>query len=180
MKVSAFSKVSSSATQQKAEEQGRGSFKAPFAKTMAGSRQAALLSSGSKPLALVYKTALESLNDILAPELGPNAIQQAYDSGLDVSPEATAKRIISQSTGFFQAYQKQHPDKDLETAAQDFVELIGSGIERGFAEAREILSGLDVLQGEVAANIDRTYDLVQEGLKGFLDSTLSSARDSSA
>jgi len=180
MKIPAFSKASPTGAQPKGGQPGRGGVNTPFGKGVAGSAQAARLSSGDNPLALTYRTALESLNDVLAPELGPNAIQQAYDSGLDVSPEATAKRIVSQSTGFFQAYQKQHPDKDAATAAKDFVELIGQGIERGFAEAREILSGLDVLQGEVAANIDRTHDLVQEGLKSFLDSALSASAEASA
>ncbi|MBT5370276.1 MAG: DUF5610 domain-containing protein, partial [Gammaproteobacteria bacterium] len=48
--------------------------------------------------------------------------------------------------------------------------IIGGGIDQGFAEAREILDGLSVLEGDIATNIDATYDLVQEGLQAFIES----------
>lgn len=128
------------------------------------------MSAGNESLALLYKAAIEGINEFLAPELGPNAIQNAYDSGLDVSPEATADRIVSMSTAFFSSYHEQHPELSEEQAAQKFAEIIGGGIEQGFAEAREILQGLKVLEGDIASNIDKTYDLVQEGLKVFVDS----------
>ena len=38
------------------------------------------------------------------------------------------------------------------------------GVEKGFAEARKILDGLGVLHGEVAADIDDTYQRIQDGL----------------
>ena len=44
---------------------------------------------------------------------------------------------------------------------------IGGGIDQGFAEARGILDGLGVLEGELKDNIDLTYDLVQQGLQAF-------------
>ena len=47
------------------------------------------------------------------------------------------------------------------------VAVIGGGIEQGFAEAREILDGLGVLQGDIANNIEQTYQRVQEGLQAF-------------
>lgn len=127
------------------------------------------LRSGNDSLSLVFKTAIENLNETLAPSLGPDAIRTGYASGLDVSPEATAGRIVSLSTALFDRYRESHPDKELATALQDFVDLIRGGIERGFAEAREILDGLGVLQGDIASNIDKTFELVQAGLKDFLD-----------
>lgn len=38
------------------------------------------------------------------------------------------------------------------------------GVEKGFAEARKILDGMGVLQGKVAADIDDTYQRIQNGL----------------
>ena len=64
----------------------------------------------------------------------------------------------------------EHRSETPSEAAQSFVDLIGVGVDRGFAEARDILDSLKVLQGDIATNIDKTYDLVQEGLKNFLDS----------
>lgn len=121
------------------------------------------VTAADSPLSLVLKTALEGINEAL----GSNtAIQEAYDSGVDVSPEATADRIVSLSTAFFSAYQEQNPDKSV----ADFIDVISGGIDQGFQEARDILEGLQVLDGEIAENINTTYDLVQAGLQSFLES----------
>lgn len=127
------------------------------------------LSAGDNSMTLLYKSAIDHINKVLAPELGDNAIQEAYKSGLDVSPQATADRIVSMSTAFFGKYAQSNPGKDLETALKDFTALIGGGIDQGFSEARTVLDGLKVLQGDIASNIDKTYELVQTGLKAFAD-----------
>ena len=128
------------------------------------------ISAADSPQALVLKTALEGINEALSATLGDNAIQSAYDSGLDVSPDATAERIVSLSTAFFSSYQEQHPELEPEAALVSFTDLIKDGIDTGFAEARDILSGLSVLDGDIASNIDKTYELVQQGLQSFVDS----------
>ncbi|WP_019529576.1 DUF5610 domain-containing protein [Dasania marina] len=129
------------------------------------------VSVGAKdqPMALLFKTVLEALKEYVDPILGTNAIEEAYESGLDVSPEATAERIVSQSTAFFSAFQSQERNQDLSLQEQvdKFLEVIGGGIDQGFKEARDILGGLGVLEGDIASNIDKTYELVQQGLKDF-------------
>jgi hypothetical protein len=127
------------------------------------------VSAGSKYLSLTFKTAIEGINDALKETLGDNAIQNAYDSGLDVSPEATAERIVSLSTAFFGSYQKQHPELSQEDALTKFTDLISGGINTGFGEARDILTALQVLEGDIASNIDLTYDLAQEKLSSFIE-----------
>jgi len=119
------------------------------------------------PLSLVLNSAIERINEFLAPELGENAIQKVADSGLDVSPEATAERIASLSTSFYNAFREQHPGEDEAIVLANFIETISSGIEKGFGEARDILEGLEVLEGDIASDIDQTYDLVQEKLAAF-------------
>jgi len=48
--------------------------------------------------------------------------------------------------------------------------VISGGIDKGFKDARDILEGLNVLkEGNIAGNIDATYDLVQKGLQAFVD-----------
>lgn len=125
--------------------------------------------SGS-PQGLLFKAALEGINDALKASMGDNAIQETYDSGLDVSPEATADRIVSMSTAFFEAYKGQNPDLSEEEALTKFVDVISGGIDTGFSEARDILGGLNVLEGDIATNIDSTYSLVQDKLQTFVDS----------
>ncbi|MFT6909304.1 MAG: hypothetical protein ACJAS1_006020 [Oleiphilaceae bacterium] len=127
------------------------------------------VSAGSKFLSLIFRTAIEGINDALKETLGDNPIQNRYDSGLDVSPEATAERIVSLSTAFFGSYQKQHPELSQEDALTKFTDLISGGINTGFGEARDILSGLQVLEGDIVSHIDLTYDLVQEKLTSFIE-----------
>lgn len=132
-----------------------------------GKDETATLSAGENGLPLLYRAIIDKLNERLAAQLGPEAIDRAFEQQLDVSPEATADRIVSASTAFFDAYRKQHPEMDEEEAMQAFMEEIGRGVDQGFAEARDILDGLKVLQGSIAENIDKTYNLVQQGLENF-------------
>ena len=53
--------------------------------------------------------------------------------------------------------------------ADKFVQVIGGGIQTGFTEAREILDGLGVLEGDIETNIDKTYSIIQEELAAFRD-----------
>ena len=128
---------------------------------------AVIIGVKDEPLSLVLNSAIERINEYLAPELGENAIQKGVDSGLDVSPEATAERIASLSTSFYAAFKEQHPGEDEATVLNSFIETISSGIEKGFGEARDILEGLDVLEGGIASDIDQTFELVQEKLAAF-------------
>lgn len=127
------------------------------------------VSAGSKSLSLTFKAALDGINEALKETLGDNAIQNAYDSGLDISPDATAERIVSLSTAFFGSYHKQHPELSQDEALIKFTDIVSGGIDTGFGDARNILSGLKVLEGDIASNIDLTYDLVQQKLTAFIE-----------
>lgn len=124
------------------------------------------LKSENDPLALLYKSAITSLNEQLQADFGPDAIQNAM--GQDNSPEGTAGRIVSLSTAFFGAFQQQHSELKGDEALNRFMDTIRGGIEKGFKEARNILQGLKVLGGDIASNIDKTYELVQKGLDDFV------------
>jgi hypothetical protein len=119
----------------------------------------------NEPLALLLKTAIENLNEALKPEFGDNALQNAQ--GQDNTPEGTAGRIVSLSTGFFDAFKQQHAGADDGETLKDFMATIRRGVEQGFKEARQILKGLNVLNGDIAVNIDKTYELVQKGYVDF-------------
>ncbi|MCA1863068.1 DUF5610 domain-containing protein [Janthinobacterium lividum] len=124
------------------------------------------IGSENEPLALLYKTAITNINEALKSQYGDDAIQNAASQ--DNSAEATASRIVSLSTGFFDAYKKQNPGMDDDTALTKFMDTISGGMEKGFKEARDILEGLKVLGGDIAGNIDKTYELVQKGYADFI------------
>ncbi len=123
------------------------------------------LSSQNDPLALVYKSAITSLNETLKSQFGEDAIQNAVSQ--DNTPAGTAGRIVSLSTAFYGAYKQQHPGVDDATSLNNFLDTIKGGVERGFKEARDILKGLSVLGGDIASNIDKTFELVQQGFADF-------------
>jgi len=127
------------------------------------------LNAAQDPLKLVYQAAIDDLNERLAPYLGESALQKGLGAGVDVSPEATANRIVSITTALFPLFLESNPDLEAQEGKEDFVSIIRSGVLQGFAEAREILQGLQVLDGDIATNIDKTFDLVQKGLDDFLN-----------
>lgn len=125
------------------------------------------ITSGSQPQALLYRSAIDKLNEYLAPELGTDAIGQAAKSGMDFSPEAVAERILSFATGFFGMYAERHADAGSNEQLDGYMDLIRGAIEQGFNEARDILDGLGVFSGDVKANANHTYDLIKQGLDAF-------------
>jgi len=130
------------------------------------------IQSGDSSLALLYRTAIDRINEILGPDLGPDAIGSV--SNQDNSAEGTAGRILGLSTALYDAYAARHPGVAPETLARDFVALIRGGFETGFNEARDILDGLGVLGdgSPVAAGIQKTYELVMKGFDDFLAAKL--------
>ncbi|WP_229258155.1 DUF5610 domain-containing protein [Duganella margarita] len=125
------------------------------------------ISSSNDQMSVVLKTALTGINEALKKDgFGDDAIQNAASQ--DNTPEGTAGRIVSLSTGFFEAYKQQHPGEDEGELLNKFMDTIKSGMERGFSEARDVLKGLNALNGDISSNIDKTYELVQKGYDDFI------------
>lgn len=133
----------------------------------AENRPAIQINSGNEPLTLLYRTAAAKLNELLKPELGADVIEQASAKPDEFSPEALAGRIVSFATAFLPSYQEHHADLGNDKQLDGFMTLIRDAIEQGFAEAREILDGLGVLQGTVKDSADRTHELIQQQLAAF-------------
>ena len=129
--------------------------------------------SGNESQALLLRTAIEGINEALAQTLGPDAIQNAMSQ--DNSAEATAERIVSMSTAFFDAYAARRPGDEPETVLRDFMDVIRGGFERGFGEARDILDGLGVFNGAVEADVMKTRELVLKGYDRFMLARLPSS-----
>ena len=134
------------------------------------------LRSNNDSLSLLYKTALEGINAELEPVMGENAAQKIYDSGIDTSAEATADRILAFATGFYSRYKELNPDKTEAENLTAFLDLITPGIEKGFADAKDILKSLKVYEGEVETGVDSTYNLVMQGLDSFREKMLELAK----
>ncbi|AZG74546.1 DUF5610 domain-containing protein [Shewanella livingstonensis] len=135
--------------------------------TILAAQEEVSIAAGDKSMALLYRAAIEAINEELAPTLGENSVQKSVDSGVDYSPEATADRIVSFATKFFSTHQQQNKSMGLDEQVDSFMLKIGGAIDQGFKEASDILSGLKVLEGDIAAGVDKTYELIQQGLAQF-------------
>ena len=130
------------------------------------------LRSNNDSLSLLYKTALQGINAELEPVMGENAAQKIYDSGIDTSPEATAERIVAFATAFYSRYKELSDEQTEAQTLDNFLALITPGVDKGFADAKDILSGLKVYEGEVESGVDKTYQLVMQGLASFREKML--------
>ena len=82
----------------------------------------------------------------------------------DFSPEKVANRIgdfVAQ--GLEAARRNGRSEADI----QNMYNAAVKGVEKGFAEAREILDGLGVLSGSIASNIDLTEDKTMDALSAI-------------
>ena len=61
---------------------------------------------------------------------------------------------------------------DFDEQVSSFMLKIGDAIDQGFKEASDILSGLKVLEGDIAAGVDQTYELIQQKLAQFAQDKL--------
>lgn len=138
------------------------------------------IQAGNDSLALLYRTAVDEINNVLAPDLGPDAIHNAMSQ--DNSAQATAGRIVGLPTAMFNAYAARYPDKDMEVVAKDFVNVVRGGFEQGYKEAEDILNSLGVLSAgsPVAEGISQTFALVQKGYDDWLANKLASLRSDPA
>lgn len=82
----------------------------------------------------------------------------------DYTPEKVAGRIL----GFIEQRLQTEQTAGADPAKlQSVLEQARSGVEKGFAEARQILDGMGVLQGKVASDIDDTYRKIQDGFSAL-------------
>ncbi|NWF37399.1 DUF5610 domain-containing protein [Mariprofundus sp. KV] len=124
------------------------------------------LNAANNPTALILQAAQEKINEMFKPYLGDGAVQRAVDSDLDMSPEATAERIISFATrliGSAENVQSELP-VDEQRSREQLFNNVKIGVERGFEQARDILESMKALEGGVKETVDTTYSRVQEGL----------------
>ncbi len=107
---------------------------------------------------LLNQQILASLNEVL--ELDGQAKIETLEAN-DFSPEKVAGRILS----FIQAgIGLLAGEAGTDERKNELLNKAIEGVERGFAEAKEILSGLGVLEGKVAEDIEATHELIFQGV----------------
>ena len=93
-----------------------------------------------------------------------------FDANADVSPEATADRIVGFALGLRQTFSRQNPELEQDELMTRFEAEVRRGISEGFGHARGTLGDLELYEGEIEQNVDQTWDLVQQKLAEFFES----------
>jgi len=123
----------------------------------------------NNPTELILQAAMEKINEMFTPYLGDGAVERTVDSGQDMSAEATAERILSFASRIISRVESEQADLPVEeqSSREQLFNNIKVGIEKGFEQARDILEGLQALNGETKETVDSTYDHVQAGLSNL-------------
>lgn len=110
---------------------------------------------------------LESLFDD-ATEQGnlPEGVQAGsfLATEVDVSPEATAGRIVGFALSLMGTYRRQNSDLDEHELRAGFETEIRQGIAAGFDHARGVLGDLEMQTSDTEENVNSTWDWVQQML----------------
>lgn len=118
-----------------------------------------------KSLSITSKQIVDKLNEYLKADL-PDGVQSLKPE--DVTPEATADRIVSGATAFFDVFAKQNSDLSGEELLNKFLETIKAGISKGYDDATGILQDLGAFDVEgVKDGVEKTKSLIDEKLKAY-------------
>lgn len=125
-------------------------------------------------LGLTAQQIVEKLNELLKKSL-PDGIESLKPE--QVTPEATADRIVKGVTAFYSAYAKQHPELEGEDLLDSFMQTIRSGIDQGYEDAYGILEGLGAFEFDgVREGVEQTKLLIEEKLKAYEDNIRASLK----
>ena len=118
-----------------------------------------------KGLSVTARQIVDKINELLKAKL-PDGVQSLQPE--DVTPEATAEKIVTGATAFFDAYAKQHPELEGEDLLTSFMDTIRGGIDRGYSDAFDTLKGLGAFDIDgVQSGIEKTKTLIEEKLKAY-------------
>lgn len=119
---------------------------------------------------LVVERALARLRSVVDDAKKELGIEEG--SPLDISPEATANRIVGFALGFFDKYAKKNGLENTEEGRRQFADFIGGAISQGIDEARGILGALNALDPNTTSNIDKTASIITDKLDAFVKNGL--------
>ncbi|MCZ6634410.1 MAG: DUF5610 domain-containing protein [bacterium] len=125
---------------------------------------------------IMLDSVLEQINKVIQEAGIDLKVEDA--SGVDMSSEATAKRIVNFATGFLDAYRKNHAGEANVVQVKGFMSLTRMAIEEGFQSARDFLEGMTRLSETIDENINQTFALTQQFLKAFQQAELEKGQES--
>lgn len=118
-----------------------------------------------KGLSVTANEIVAKINDLLKAKL-PNGVQSLKPE--EVTPDATADRIVTGITSLYEAYAKQHPEMEGEDLLKSFMKEARSGVQQGYDDAFDTLDNLGAFQFDgVKDGVQQTKALIEEKLKAW-------------
>lgn len=118
-----------------------------------------------KGLSITADEIIEKLNELLKTAL-PNGVQSLKPE--EVTPEATATKIVNGVTAFFDNFAERNPELEGEELINAFMKEVRSGVQQGYDDAFQTLEGLGAFGFEgVKEGVQQTKVLIEEKLAAF-------------
>lgn len=161
--------------------------KKPTATNMRASQNAMIIEAslkvsvkaGDNPQGLLFRSSLESIYESIGgfeSKINPDYQMPSMNDANNpfATPEGTAGVILGFSLGLYERFAASHKGEDEAEVAAKFIETVRGGFEKGYGEAVDILEALNVFEGNVKSEIQKTWDLVQKGYDDWLADKLAS------
>jgi len=118
-----------------------------------------------KSLTVLSTEVVAKLNEILKEKL-PEGIESLKAE--ELTPEATAQRIVQSLTAIFSAFESESSDLGTSAKISEFFKLAREGIAKGLSQAKGILKDLGAFEFEGVENsIKETELLIDKKLSMF-------------
>ncbi len=121
--------------------------------------QATVQNRNLAPQKIIGSTVLDTLEK----RLKTKGIDFQRLTAEDFTPAKVADKILSSIQAAFGRFRQTQPAGDTDK----FFAEIRKGLVKGFSEAKDILQKSGVLQGQIAEDVDKTYDLTLQRLDKF-------------
>src|SRR5262249_17386689 len=116
-------------------------------------------------LSLTGKQIVDKINEQLKTTL-PNGVQSLKPE--EVTPDATAQRIVDGVTASFDAYAKQHKDLSGDDLINSFLNEVQKGVSSGYSDAFNTLKALGAFDVDgVQSGVEKTRSLIDEKLAAW-------------
>ena len=116
---------------------------------------------------IVMDSLVEQINKAIQEAGIDLTVEEAKTSGMDLSPESTARRIVEFAAGFLEGYESGRDHNPARVRISGFMSLIREAIQEGFHQARDFLEGITKLSETIDQNINRTFELANQYMDEF-------------
>ena len=115
-----------------------------------------------EPLQLLLRAVSARLQEAFGVTPVPHPVTSVIEQAL--TPELACARILILLGAAFERYQATFSNLDIATARATFLKTAGDALHQGYAETRQLLRNLAMLEGGVIYEIDTAISLIQQAL----------------